>query len=73
MSIEVYQKDKSIDFYNATYSDAAGELKFWSNGCEFYEPDSEILENGDTLNPGFVYNNFCDDQFTDRILLPIKV
>ena len=64
VSIEVYQKDKSIDFYNATYSDAAGELKFWSNGCEFYEPDSEILENGDTLNPGFVYNNFCDDQFT---------
>ena len=64
VNIEMYQKDKRTNYYNATYSDASGQLKFWSNGCEIYNPDSEILENGDTLNPGLVYDNFCDDQFT---------
>ena len=64
VSIEVYKKDIDMSRYNATYSDAAGNLKFWSNGCEFYGADNEILENGDTLNPGLVYDNFCDDQST---------
>jgi len=63
VSIRVYQKDINLDWYNATYSDSAGELKFWSNGCEFYGTDNEILENGDTLNPGLVYDVFCEDQF----------
>ncbi len=62
--IEVYEKDNTIDFYNATYSDAAGQLKFWSNGCELFGADNEILENGDTLNPGLVYDIYCEDQFT---------
>ena len=65
VSIDVYIKDINIEAYNATYSDATGDLKFWSNGCEFYEPDSEILENGDTLNAGLVYDAFCDDQLSD--------
>jgi len=59
VNIEVYQKNINIDFYNGTYSNARGELKFWSNGCEFYNPDSEILDNGDTLNAGFVYDVSC--------------
>jgi len=64
VSIEVYEKDVNIGFYNATYSDSSGKLKFWSNGCELYNPNSEILENGDTLNAGLVYDAFCENQFT---------
>lgn len=64
VSISVFKKNIDMDFYNATYSDSEGQLKFWSNGCELYGADNEILENGDTLNPGLVYDAFCEDQFT---------
>lgn len=64
VSISVFRKNIDMDFYNATYSDSSGQLKFWSNGCELYGADNDILENGDTLNPGIVYDVFCEDQFT---------
>ncbi len=48
-------------FQNCSFSSAEGEFLFYSNGCEIFGADDEILPNGDSLNPGEIYTWFCPE------------
>ncbi|MBP6828040.1 MAG: T9SS type A sorting domain-containing protein [Saprospiraceae bacterium] len=45
---------------NISICDTAGNLMFYSNGCDIAGADDEILENGETINPGYVHQIRCD-------------
>ena len=42
---------------NSSMSSAGGELLFFSNGCNVFNADYEIMENGTGLNPGSAYSS----------------
>ena len=44
----------------ATICDENGELVFYTNGCKIMNAQHEIMENGDTINAGVRYNQYCD-------------
>ncbi len=41
-------------------SDAEGHLLFYSNGCEVMNWAHQLVENGDSINPGYIHDEFCD-------------
>ena len=43
---------------NASMSDAQGNLLFYTNGFQVVNRYNEIMENGDSLNYGQVYQNY---------------
>ena len=43
----------------AVTSSKEGELLFYSNGCAIYDPLDSIIQNGDHLNPGEIYAEWC--------------
>ena len=45
---------------NTSICDTAGSLMFYSNGCDIAGADDKILENGETINPGYVHQIRCD-------------
>ncbi|MBK9109479.1 MAG: PKD domain-containing protein [Saprospiraceae bacterium] len=45
---------------NASICDSAGKLVAYTNGCAIYNSNHKIVPNGDTLNPGETYNNYCN-------------
>lgn len=45
---------------SSMYSDNSGHLVAYTNGCEIYDSAHHIIQNGDSLNPGYFYTNgFC--------------
>jgi hypothetical protein len=40
-------------------SDLSGDFIFYTNGCEIRNRFHQIIENGDSINPGRVHNNYC--------------
>jgi hypothetical protein len=44
---------------NAMICDSSGRLLLLSNGCYIESGDGQYLENSDSLNPGFLYNQRC--------------
>ncbi|MEL7220439.1 MAG: hypothetical protein AAGJ93_03910 [Bacteroidota bacterium] len=53
---------RRIDFLDnsATVCDAQGNFLFSSNGCVITGSDDLNLINGDSINPGYYFNEFCD-------------
>jgi len=55
-------------------SDEEGRLQFYSNGCQVFNADNEMLENGDGLSPNEL--NECDeppygfDGYQNMLILP---
>ncbi|HMQ97313.1 MAG TPA: T9SS type A sorting domain-containing protein, partial [Candidatus Nanoperiomorbaceae bacterium] len=45
---------------SAVISDSLGVLQFYTDGCHIYNPAHQIMENGDTINPGEVFDIQCD-------------
>ncbi|MBL7830083.1 MAG: T9SS type A sorting domain-containing protein [Saprospiraceae bacterium] len=43
-------------FGTTSYSDKEGNLKFISNGIRIFNSTLEVMENGDTINPGYIWN-----------------
>jgi len=39
---------------------ASGDLLFYSNGCHIYNKLDQIMEGGDTINPGIPRHSYCD-------------
>lgn len=44
----------------STISDAAGNLVAYTDGCDIANRVHAMMLNGDSLSPGYVYNNFCN-------------
>jgi hypothetical protein len=38
-----------------------GKVLFFSNGCGIFNGDYELMENGDSLNPGKIFDWYCDE------------
>ena len=53
------QSFSSIDDYYAGISDSLGNFQFYTNGCYILKADGEIMENGDNLNPGVIWDLYC--------------
>ncbi|PHI18355.1 hypothetical protein CEQ90_18435 [Lewinellaceae bacterium SD302] len=52
-----------IEFYNqrTAISNTEGHLIFMSNGCSINDRFGNMMVNGDSLNPGFVHDYYCDE------------
>ncbi|NUO03235.1 MAG: T9SS type A sorting domain-containing protein [Saprospiraceae bacterium] len=60
-SVVVEPVDLNMNFEAtvAVASDTAGNILFYSNGCNIYNVDKELMTNGDGLNPGTMSDQFC--------------
>jgi hypothetical protein len=62
---------------NASICDTSGNLLFYTNGCNVFGSDDEIIENGEVINPGTMWTVFCvnyNDGYTGRensLILPL--
>lgn len=45
---------------NTSISNANGELLFYTNGCVIADSDDQIIENGDSINPGVWHDRVCN-------------
>ncbi|MCC7244857.1 MAG: T9SS type A sorting domain-containing protein [Saprospiraceae bacterium] len=52
-------RDMQFRTVNASMSDTSGHLLFYSNGCRVMSYTGQLMENGEGLNPGYVYNVKC--------------
>ncbi|MEM9260813.1 MAG: hypothetical protein AAGA62_14290 [Bacteroidota bacterium] len=60
VSISVVDSIDMIFYFTRTaIADASGDLLFYSNGCRIKNRWAEVMENGDTLNPGPEYDYYC--------------
>jgi hypothetical protein len=55
---EVENTRHSFSLYGITCSDSIGDLLFHTNGRTLRNRQHELIENGDSLNPGFIYNEY---------------
>ena len=56
-------REVNIEQTNVTMSDADGNLLFYSNGCKVFNRNHVLMENGDSINPGEVFDNQCEDAY----------
>lgn len=59
VELDFVSRDRIIGPYNSSICDEDGNLLFYTNGCYIADATNEIMMNGDTLNPGIVYEEFC--------------
>ena len=52
-------QDYVIDRPKATISDKNGRLVAYTDGCRILNRAHQIMQQGDTLNPGATFNEFC--------------
>lgn len=59
--VNAYYNFRELNMFicNASICDSAGHLQAYTNGCHIAGADDEILENGDTINPGFAWQVSC--------------
>jgi hypothetical protein len=50
---------------NASICDTAGNLVLYTNGCAIAGADDAIVDNGDNINPGFVHDWKCNEQYIE--------
>ncbi len=53
----------NFSFFNGSCSDSTGNLIFFTDGLRIYDRFNEIMENGDTINPGPIWNNSQNDGY----------
>lgn len=46
---------------SASISNNEGELLFYTNGCNVYNSQGQVIENGDQINPGYMHETMCAD------------
>lgn len=79
-TLSIRKEDRFVDFGKAicaSICDTAGHLLFYTNGCVLANADNALMENGDSLNAGDIFNSFCGDEtlgypsgFQSAIVLP---
>ncbi|MCC7318807.1 MAG: hypothetical protein IT219_09765, partial [Bacteroidales bacterium] len=61
-TVVVYKEDRYMEFgngNNAAISTYSGSLLFYTNGCSLANFQNEMLENGDSINAGPIFNSYC--------------
>ncbi len=58
-SFNLHPKSVGVTFQNSSMSSKDGELIFYSNGCSVFNRVDVIMENGDSLNTGEIYELNC--------------
>ena len=61
ISVEYIQTTTNITVSNATIADTYGSLLFYTNGCQIANRFHQIMDNGDSLNFGEVFNVRCNE------------
>ena len=61
VSLDYEWRDITIGSYNSSICNENGELQFYTNGCFIVDASHEIMMNGDSLNPGVAFDEFCSD------------
>ncbi len=54
-------KISMINNYHTSFSNKKGILKFFTNGLRVYDASYKTMFNGDTLNPGYLWNKSTND------------
>ena len=44
----------------AMISDSTGQLLFYTNACQIINKNHALMENGDSINPGFYHDVYCE-------------
>ncbi len=74
VSINKNPKYYQLIFQNASMSTRTGNLIFYTNGCLVLNVLDDQMENGDSLNPGNLHEDFCLDigylGFQNMVVLP---
>jgi hypothetical protein len=55
---------------NISICDSLGNLLLLSNGCYIEAGDGAMVENSDSLNPGWVFNNKCNGPYQFAYTMP---
>ena len=78
--VKVYYNYRELNMFvcNASICDTAGNLMFYTNGCDIAGVDDNILENGENINTGYVHEIQCDQNnsgytagYQSLIILPL--
>ena len=59
-----------LDFAATSFSDSTGYLSLYTNGCYIASSTMDTVFNGDELNPGVNYHNFCTDPEWNNLNVP---
>jgi len=62
--------DFIIDFPFASIADKDGHLVAFTDGCRISNRNKDLMLNGDSLNPGKVYNVYCNLPYFYPIIQP---
>lgn len=56
---EIFKENLKMNFQSCigSFSDSAGNLLFYTNGIRIFNKNRQLMEGGDTINPGRVWNN----------------
>lgn len=59
---QVKMDDRELNFntYSTACSDSTGKLLFYTNGLKIHNYTHHLIENGDTINPGELWNSSSD-------------
>lgn len=78
--VKAYYNYRELNMFvcNSSICDTAGNLMFYTNGCDIAGADDEIIENGETINPGEVHQLKCDQEnsgyaagYQSTLILPV--
>jgi len=63
-SISFVDKDAEMSFTNASFCNSEGSLLFYTNGCEIYNAENALMDNGAGINPGQIHDAHCQEPFS---------
>ncbi len=71
-------REANLFIANASICDTSGSLLFYTNGCNIYGSNHEVLPNGEEINPGFFHETRCNQfnrgyggGFPNVVILPL--
>src|SRR5690606_1068415 len=64
VTINYVQLEMKFYVTSTSISDSLGNLLFYTNGCYIANTGHEMMENGDSLNPGYVHDAQCSHGYT---------
>lgn len=56
---KVFKENLKMNFQSCrgSFSDSSGNLLFYTNGIRIFNKNHQLMQGGDTINPGVVWNN----------------